>query len=166
MRVGFVLRSTEIKPLFHRFVPLMQKFFFTEFMLHVRLSTSPSHQSATGVAKQMVSGFIVMVSGKRWKAVLFPLLSKTPQSLSEKWQFDSASLSFLFSRMPQGKIVPSPSSRDGSWHDNIKSGGGRRLPQMFQCFNGIRATGVAKLHSEDSLPTVRKCSCVVLRKLS
>ena len=52
MRVGFVLRSTEIKPLFHRFVQLKNNSFSNYF--HMRLSTSPLLWDATGVVEHVV----------------------------------------------------------------------------------------------------------------
>ena len=133
MRVGFVLRSTEIKPLFHRFVPLMQKFFFR---IHASCATLNISFTLERYWSSKTTGLGVSDGSRDVKAMAQKVVSLlTPHSLySEKWQFDSASLSFLFSRMPQGKIFP-PLPQRRKLHDNINQVGRREEAAKTQCFN-------------------------------
>ena len=153
MRVGFVLRSTEIKPLFHRFVPLMQKFFFR---IHASCATLNISFTLERYWSSIITGLGVSdgcrdVEGDGTQVVsLLSHLIASPQKSGSSILPRSL---FLFSRMPQGKIFP-PLPQRRKLHDNINQVGRREVAAKTQCFNGIRATGVAKLHSEDSLPTV------------
>jgi len=66
MRVGFVLRSTEIKPLFHRFVPLMQKFFFR---IHASCATLNISFTLERYWSSIITGLGLVMVVETWKAM-------------------------------------------------------------------------------------------------